>query len=170
MIISPVFVAGWDDDRKTFDIDFSPATLMDPAVTVAETTLAEKRYGIRLVASRLHQARFREAVLAAYQNRCAVCELQVRPLLEGAHIIPDSDPLGDPVVQNGLSLCALHHRAFDRRILCVNGDFRVEIDQASIPSRDREARRSLLDHHGRPIRLPKDRRLWPDRERLARAG
>jgi hypothetical protein len=52
-------------------------------------------------------------VLAAYRHQCSLCRLKHEELLDAAHIIPDADPEGEPVVSNGLALCRLHHSAFD---------------------------------------------------------
>jgi len=40
--------------------------------------------------------------------------LRRQELLDAAHITPDSDAEGEPVVSNGVALCKLHHAAFDR--------------------------------------------------------
>ena len=61
---------------------------------------------------------FSEKVLAAYGHRCAVCgfgvRLNDRPIaLEAAHIMWHQ-ARGPNRVQNALSLCALHHRLFDK--------------------------------------------------------
>lgn len=61
---------------------------------------------------------FRENVLRAYEYRCAVCGFDVRmghyPVgLEAAHI--KWHQAGGPDIEvNGLALCALHHKLFDR--------------------------------------------------------
>jgi putative restriction endonuclease len=47
--------------------------------------------------------------------------------LDAAHILPDGHPKGEPWVSNGLSLCKLHHAAFDAQILGVRPDLIVEI-------------------------------------------
>ncbi|MBC8327189.1 MAG: HNH endonuclease [Planctomycetes bacterium] len=168
MIVAPAFVLDWNDAARTFEVSYQPAAVAGGAEELRETSVLEKRYGLQVLRARLHQAHFRKEVLSAYRNRCAVCELRVRPLLDGAHIVPDSLPGGDPVVQNGLSLCALHHRAFDRRILRVDEDYRIDVDPAAIHARDAEARRALLDHRGARLVLPPRRELWPDPERLRR--
>lgn len=168
MIISPAFITGWDDASRVFQVAYQP-TAEAKGSAVAEATPVEKRYGLQIMKSRLHQAHFRKTVLTAYRNRCAVCELRVRPLLDGAHIIPDSDPGGDAIVQNGLSLCANHHRAYDRRILMVRGDYTIEIDQREVKENDIAGQQTLLDHQGQPLRcLPKEKTSWPDPERLER--
>jgi putative restriction endonuclease len=170
LVISPAFITDWNDAARVFQVAYQP-TSESKGSGVAEATQVEKRYGFQLMKSRLHQAHFRKAVLTANKDRCAVCELRVRPLLDGAHIIPDSVPGGDAIVQNGLSLCANHHRAYDRRILMVRGDYTIEVDQRAVKKRDSEGSRALLDHQGKPLRfLPKERSLWPDPDRLERVA
>ncbi len=82
---------------------------------------ARRAYSTRLVRQRLHQRGFRERVLAAYRDRCAMCSLRHRELLDAAHIKPDTAG-GDPQVSNGLSLCKIHHAAFDIGVLGVRPD------------------------------------------------
>ena len=69
-------------------------------------------------------------------------------------------------MNNGLALCALHHRAFDAEMVSVTPDYQVIVldDRLSHPTDP--ANRVLLDHRGQRIRLPRDEALWPDRERL----
>jgi len=76
---------------------------------------------------RPHQQTFRHRVLRAYQERCASCRLRHRELLEAAHILPDGDPRGEPIVSNGVALCKLHHAAFDRYILGIRPDLAVDL-------------------------------------------
>jgi putative restriction endonuclease len=69
---------------------------------VADEESAPRRAHItRTVQARLQQQSFRERVLAAYGNQCALCRLRRRELLEASHIIPDSDPRGVPEIRNG---------------------------------------------------------------------
>lgn len=70
---------------------------------------------IRTVRTRLVQSFFRNAVLSSYNFTCAVCGIDLPELLTASHIIPwkqDIARRADP--SNGLSLCSLHDRAFDR--------------------------------------------------------
>ena len=75
---------------------------------------------------RLHQQSFREKVLHAYHEHCALCRLKHRELLDAAHIIPDSEG-GKPIVPNGLALCKIHHAAFDQNIIGITPDYNVKI-------------------------------------------
>jgi hypothetical protein len=51
---------------------------------------------------------FRQRVLRAYQQCCAICRLRHDELLEAAHILPDGHPLGEPVSPNGFQGRRLH--------------------------------------------------------------
>jgi hypothetical protein len=82
----------------------------------------------RLTRVRLRQSFFRQTILASYRNCCCVCSLPCEVLLVASHIIPWAtrpDLRVNP--RNGLCLCALHDRAFDRGLLTVNARFRVHI-------------------------------------------
>lgn len=79
--------------------------------------------------------RFRAAVLDAYEHRCAVCRFGVRlkndaPALDAVYIQwPQAH--GPEEVQNGLALCALHHRLFDDGLFTLLADFRVRADPSA---------------------------------------
>lgn len=90
----------------------------------------ERRYVVREVKQRIHQAQFRGAVLPAYRDRCAICRLREVRLLDAAHIVGDAEDAGEPVVANGLSLCSIHHRAFDEDLFGVASDLRVHVRRA----------------------------------------
>ncbi len=65
------------------------------------------------------QHRFKFQVLRRYGATCAMCDLQVRELLEAAHIVPDEkNGSNDP--RNGLVLCRNHHVALDRGLLAIH--------------------------------------------------
>jgi putative restriction endonuclease len=88
---------------------------------------ARRAYVTRTVRQRLHQVAFRQRVLRAYQERCALCLLRHQELLDAAHITPDTHPEGEPIVSNGVSLCKLHHAAFDRLFFAIRPDYVIEV-------------------------------------------
>lgn len=159
-----------DPERRRFVVDLSPMPkpLYDPSQL--RVGVIPRLYDSATVKVRLFQAHFRRVVLDAYQNRCCVCSLPERPLLDGAQITPDSDEAGEPVVNNGLALCALHHRAFDAEMMAVDSNYTVIVRDERLAHPADPANRVLLDFHGKPIRLPREDSLWPDRERLERRG
>ena len=106
--------------------------------------------------------------MVAYSQKCTICDLQHPELLDAAHIIPDGEPLGAPVVENGLSLCKIHHAAYDREFLGIDPDHQVHINQALLIEQDGPMlKHGLQEMHGRAITLPKRAAHHPDRDRLA---
>ncbi len=67
------------------------------------------------------------AVLPAYRDQCAICQLGEVRLLDATHIIGDAEEAGEPLISNGLSLCSIHHRSFDADLVGVSPDYRVHV-------------------------------------------
>lgn len=111
---------------------------------------------------RLVQRFFRRTVIASYDMRCAVCQLALPALLNASHIIPwhvDASRRADPT--NGLSLCALHDRAFDRGLIAVDDGYRVLISPSLPEAGDcRLQTVGFAEVEGTPLHLP--RRFAPD--------
>ena len=125
-----------------------------------------RRYAEVVVRQRLHQRPFRDRVLLAYGSQCALCRLRHPPLLDAAHIKEDADG-GEPIVPNGVAMCAIHHRAFDADVLAVRPDYRVEIRKDVLAEHDGPTlQHALQGLHGGLILLPRHRAERPDRELL----
>ncbi len=56
-----------------------------------------------------------------------LCRLKYRELLDAAHSIPDNMPEGKSTIENGLSLCKLHHSAYDAFIIGVTPDYVIQV-------------------------------------------
>ncbi len=116
---------------------------------------------------RVHQRGFRERVLRAYRNQCALCKLKHVELLDAAHIIADKEDIGDPIIQNGLSLCKIHHAAFDKYIIGINPDYKVKVRKDILEEVDgpmlKYGLQSLDNNY---LILPNHKTDWPDKERL----
>ena len=169
----PVYVVNDDPANLVFSVAVDDAThfgLQDNVTgesAVHDVEVARRAYITAVVRVRLHQRAFRERVLEAYRRQCAFCKLRHEELLDAAHIVPDAAPEGEPVVRNGLSLCTLHHTAFDRFFLGLRPDYIIEVR----PDIRRERDGPTLVHaiqalHGSRIVLPRSVPLRPDRERL----
>ena len=135
-----------------------PVPLVDPI---------ERRYAVRETRVRLHQARFRGLVLPAYRDRCAVCRLRELRLLDAAHIVGDPDPAGIASIPNGLSLCSIHHRAFDEDLVGISPDYDVHVSRRLLQDDDGPMLEVLKGFEGAAIELPARTAWRPDRERLA---
>jgi putative restriction endonuclease len=116
---------------------------------------------------RVHQARFRGRVLPAYRDQCAVCRLKELRLLDAAHIVGDVEVAGEGEVSNGLSLCSIHHRAYDQDLVGVSPSYRVEVSRRLREDEDGPMLDLLKGFHGQAIVVPARRAWAPDRERLA---
>lgn len=126
----------------------------------------ERVWALRQTRVRLHQARFRGMVLPAYQSQCAICRLKEERLLDAAHIIPDREPEGIAAVRNGLSLCSIHHRAFDQDLVGVSPDYEVHVSQRLLEEDDGPMLDLLKGFHRSRIVLPTRRRAMPAHEYL----
>jgi putative restriction endonuclease len=123
-------------------------------------------YAERLTKLRLHQPVFRARVLRAYEQACAICRLKHVDLLDAAHILSDAEG-GQPVVPNGLSLCKIHHAAYDRGILGVRrdhvvevrADVRLEVDGPML-------KHGIQDVHGWTLEVPNRVADRPDQDLL----
>ena len=130
----PVYIVGDHPERLAFSVAVDDAAALRPSSSWAlgdrvseDRTEIRRAYATAAVRVRLHQRAFRERVLEAYQQRCAFCRFRHPELLDAAHIVPDSDPSGEPVVKNGLALCTLHHGAFDRFFVGLRPDYTIEV-------------------------------------------
>jgi putative restriction endonuclease len=122
------YVDRYDDDAAAFYITLTDAVLPLPAADqLPETEDEVELFGglpkqtLRLVQQRNQQRRFKTDVLERYGNQCALCDLDVPRLIQGAHLIPKSVGGADHA-QNGLPLCLNHHTAFDAFLLVIETD------------------------------------------------
>ena len=137
------------------------------SMTIKTGNEIERKYAERLMKQRLHQPAFRARVLNAYKVRCAVCNLQFGELLEGAHITPDSDPDSSTAVSNGISLCKMHHAAYDREFMGIDTDFVVQVRADILKITDGPMLQyGLQKMHERELILPDLEFNWPDKVRL----
>lgn len=164
--VMPVYVVKEEPNQKRFllALDESLRFLPDPA----HLTEDQRRYAERIVKQRIHQAEFRSRVLRAYQLACAVCELRKPRLLDAAHITADADANGFPVTSNGLSLCKIHHAAYDQNILGISPTYMVHINPQVLAEVDGPMlKHGLQEMDQRSLWLPKVTKDKPDRDRLA---
>ena len=99
---------------------------------------------------------FRNKILTAYEYRCSICSFDVRlgttPLgLEAAHI--KWHQAGGPDVEsNGLALCSIHHKMFDRGAFTISKELEVIISEEVNGFLGVDE--WLLNFHGKKMRSP----------------
>ena len=163
--IIPAFISDWDPNALIARVVFGVPNQDNISIP---QSIQERRYALRVVKQRLHQSSFREAVIAAYNGRCAVSGLPERRLLDAAHIISDKNELmGQPVITNGLPLSKIHHSAFDSNLIGINPDYRLHVSERLLSQNDGPMLESFKQLNGNKLRLPTRLIDYPDRERLA---
>ena len=128
----------------------------------------ERKYAERIMRQRLHQPAFRARVINAYETKCAICRLAHGKLLDAAHITPDSDEDSSTSVTNGLSLCKIHHAAYDVMILGIDADYKVHIREDILQEIDGPMlQHGIKEMEGTELWVPSSESSKPDKDRLA---
>jgi putative restriction endonuclease len=102
--------------------------------------------------------KFRTLVLEAYQYACCICGLKLQIGtsvfgVEAAHI-KWHQAGGPSTVTNGLALCLIHHRAFDRGAISITKDNRVALAKALHGNSSYD---TLFEQfYDKPVQLPRD--------------
>lgn len=161
----PTFIVGWDAATLKARIAFG---VPDQSALAPPETALERRYALRQVKQRLHQASFREAVISAYGGRCAISRLPESRLLDAAHIVADThERFGQPIVSNGLPLSKIHHAAFDAHLIGIDPDYRLHVAERLLAQNDGPMLEGLKRLDGGMICTPRRSQDKPDRDRLA---
>ena len=136
--------------------------------------LSPERQRIITEVSRLSRAvDFRQRVLFAYGNRCAVTRVQLR-LVDAAHILPVGVPGSSDHVRNGIALAPTYHRAFDAGLIYLDEQYRMLLNETYLHTLEDlnltggiETFRTQL---GERIFLPPDPQQRPRTEFIRRAN
>jgi HNH endonuclease len=121
---------------------------------------------------------FRQAVIEAYDYKYAFCGLKINSLkdmsweVEAAHIVPHHEKGRDDIL-NGLSLCHLHHWAFDAGWFTLLDDFKIQVSSKvnSLPSDfgrtgDYDFIRVFSNKNSK-ILLPKNKEIYPHQNAIS---
>ena len=164
----PVFIVEDDLQNLSFIVEAEAKSypIYEDLDMVHEPNEVERRYATRQMIQRLHQSTFREMVLNAYRDHCAICALKHRELLDAAHIIEDSS-LGRAAVTNGISLCKIHHAAFDNNIIGITPDYLIQVREDILNEIDGPMLKfGIQQMHGNKLILPKSANSRPNRDWL----
>ena len=106
---------------------------------------------------------FRASILKAYEYRCAVCgfdvRLGLRPIaLEAAHI-KWRQAKGPNIVVNGLALCSLHHKLFDRGAFTLSKELEILVSDDAHGTAGFEE--WLMRFHGEKLNFPQRQTYYP---------
>jgi putative restriction endonuclease len=169
----PVYIVSDNMQGLSFTIDMKEDRFEQKANSqVSEETHQyaniERTYRTSQIMVRLHQKTFRERVLQAYHSQCSLCKLKHRELLDAAHIIGDRENKGEPIIQNGISLCKIHHAAFDSNIIGITADYSVSVRKDVLKEVDGPMLKfGIQELNGKGIILPDHQKFWADKDRLS---
>lgn len=79
------------------------------------------------------QTAFRVEVLKNYNKTCAVCDIRQEDLLEASHILPVGNLEFAGNIKNGICLCVLHHKMFDKRYMYFDTDYVLKFTRKATP-------------------------------------
>lgn len=165
-LVSMAQIVADDPANLTFMAVLAELQTVRSGDDIAELTDRERSYQFRLARQRLHQTSFRQRVLKAYKNSCALCRLKHPELLDAAHIIRDSQG-GKPIVPNGLTLCKIHHAGYDANIIGIRPDLVIEIRPDVLREKDGPMlAHGLQGFHQESIWTPRGARAAPDHDAL----
>lgn len=108
------------------DTDTTP-----PPTLTASLVSLERRQVVQTIIRKVRSASFQDRVLTAYGYRCAMCGLQLK-LVEAAHILPVAAENSTDETSNGVALCALHHKAYDNKLLRFDEQYAVELNSQRV--------------------------------------
>lgn len=136
---------------------------------------AERRAGLVAAQHGLHRARFREQVVHAYRQRCAISgeggdktaaeRRRARRLLGVLDLNGQRAESRSPA--HGLLLTKLHRAALEANLIGIDPDYRVRASQRLLAEADDPLTAALRQLDGAPLQLPKRPEHRPDRDLLA---
>ncbi|MEV3926909.1 phosphorothioated DNA-binding restriction endonuclease [Actinomadura coerulea] len=147
--------------RAILDANFEPS-LHDDICAAAGIDLESVEAAGAVVPRRRDRA-FREQIMVAYEYQCAFCGYD--GWLNGTAVGLDAAHVrwwafdGPDDITNGICLCALHHKLFDKGALGIAEDRRVTVSVHYV-GRGPAARHQVHALAGRPISTPQ--RAFPD--------
>jgi putative restriction endonuclease len=124
--------------------------------TIHDDILKEVGLDLSLYKKKPRDPLFREKILRAYEYSCALCGFNVRlgknlVAVEAAHIQwhqaggPDNE-------DNGIALCSLHHKLFDRGVFTVSKERKMLVSEEAHGTNGFEE--WLMRYHGQTLRSP----------------
>jgi len=159
------FFQNWDNLLvETSDIKARLGLARSPQAIIDESKLPVGGDKVIISKVRIGQSFFRQALLAAYGNKCCFTGIAVPELLRASHIKPwaDSNDVNEKTnPQNGLLLNALHDAAFDKGFITITLDYSIIISQRLLM--ESEANKTYFAPlHGKKMLLPS--RFLPDKQ------
>jgi putative restriction endonuclease len=154
-----VWSHAWNTEENPFSFA-SNGDSYESLLKILTNTPNESEQVYRSVSSRgIKQYLFREALLRAYSNKCAITSFSIPEALEACHIVPwaQASEQQRMDVRNGLLLNSLHHKLFDRGYLTITTDYKIVFRRTEDQKHEfTDLERSLtFELQGREMNIPR---------------
>jgi putative restriction endonuclease len=118
--------------------------------------IPEGKERIALVKQRVNQQFFRKTVLASYDYKCCITQINIPEMLIASHIIPWSKNSHNRLnPRNGLCLNALHDKAFDLGLITISHDYKIKLSNKIKTTKNNEAMTDFFEkYEGKTISMP----------------
>ena len=154
-----------NDSELTFDIIQSlldahfPPSLHGDILQAVDIELPLQAFD-----TKTRPSNFRKNILRAYEYKCAVCGFDVKlgdsPIaLDACHIKWQKAGGPDEAV-NGLALCVMHHKLFDRGAYTLSKQLEILVSDDAHGTKG--FKEWLMDFHGQTINFPQRRSYYPE--------
>ena len=154
-----------NDSELTFEIvhslldaHFPPSLHEDILQTV------DIEFPLQAFDTKTRTSNFRKNVLRAYEYKCAVCGFDVKlgdsPIALDACHIKWQKAGGPDKAMNGLALCVMHHKLFDRGAFTLSRQWQILVSDEAHGSVGFQE--WLMDFHGQTINFPQRRTYYPE--------
>ena len=156
-----------NDSELTFEIIHSllnahfPTSLHEDILQAVNIELPLQAFD-----TRTRTSNFRTNILRAYEYKCVVCGFDVKlgtsPIaLEASHIKWESHG-GPSETVNGLALCVMHHKLFDRGAFTLSKRLKILVSDDAHGTKG--FKEWLMDFHGKKINFPQRQSYYPEME------
>ena len=112
---------------------------------------------VNVISEKRHRdPQFRNTILAAYENKCAVCSF--RAILNGYTIGIEAAHIkwhqanGPDIIENGVALCSLHHKLFDRGVFTIDDSLKVVVSEQVYGNESFDEQ--MIRYNGKEIKKP----------------
>jgi putative restriction endonuclease len=111
---------------------------------------------------KIRSAAFKTEVKKVYEDTCVVCGKRRYtkakfPEVQAAHIFP-VEKEGSDDLRNGISLCRLHHWAFDGGLFVITDNFKIKVREEIKNDSNYE---EVYSFENKTIKLPQNPKLYP---------
>ncbi len=167
----------WDEfynnwEERTFESERLRAQFekksLEQLMDLNDVKIKEGKEREQWVRQRVNQSFFRAMILASYNFSCCITGIKNTDLLVASHISPWSDDVANRLnPRNGVCLNALHDRAFDKYLITISPDFKIQLSKKiKAESKNKMVQENFLQFDQQEIKLPQ--KFLPDEKFLLR--